>query len=109
MHSAMKQLCTIAALALSGCATTSAGLAETAVEQTVASPKSAEAFAVCVAESLPGGAQLRSLDGKFWVLVEVFGVPRYRADFLPTETGSIALLRSTAATGWKRSEVARCS
>lgn len=104
----MKQLCIIAALALAGCATTPAGLAETSLERTVSSTKTAEAFATCVAENLPGGAEMRSAEGRYWVLVKIFGSPRYRADFIPTETGSVAELRSTAATGWGK-EVDRCA
>jgi hypothetical protein len=105
----MKRLYILGPLALAGCATTPAGLAETRVERTIMSSKSAEEFAVCVAEHLPGGAELRSFAGKYWVLIEVFGTPRHRWDFTATENGSIAELRSTGLAGSEANKVQNCA
>jgi len=105
----MKRLIIIAALALAGCATTPAGLSKTRVEKTIASAKPAAAFATCFAESLPGTPELRSLDGKYWVLIEVFGTPRHRWDFTPTANGSVAELRSTGLAGAESGKVERCA
>lgn len=105
----MRKIAAFAALALTGCATTPAGLADTRVEKTILSDKTPEAFAVCVAESLPGMAELRSLEGRYWVLMEVFGTPRHRWDFKPTESGSVAELRSTGLAGSESGKVERCA
>ena len=104
----MKQLIFIAALALAGCATSPSGLASTSVESSVTSTKSAKDFAICVAESLPG-ATLRDDGTRYWVLFDVFGVPRFRWDFIPTETGSVVEIRSTAVGGAGTKEVRRCA
>lgn len=104
----MKKLLVIAAFALGGCATTPSGLASTSVEDRVTSTKSAKDFAICVAESLPG-ATLRDDGTRYWVLVDVFGVPRFRWDFIPTESGSIVEIRSTAVGGAGTREVRRCA
>lgn len=105
----MKPTAALAALALAGCATTPAGLAETRVEKTISSEKTPEAFAVCVAENLPGSVELRSLEGRYWVLIEVFGTPRHRWDFTPSATGSIAELRSTGIAGSESGKVQDCA
>lgn len=104
----MKQLCIVAALALAGCATTPAGLAETRVEKSVTSQKTAQVFALCVAENV-SGAILRDDGARYWVLLEVFGTPRHRWDFIPTETGSIAELRSTGIAGDESGSVEDCA
>lgn len=104
----MKQLVLIAALAVSGCATTAAGLSETRVEKTFESAKPAEAFALCAAENI-ASSNMRSDGTRHWVLIEVYGVPRHRWDFTPTATGSRAELRSTGFGGSGSGAVERCA
>jgi hypothetical protein len=104
----MRHTLLIAALALSGCATTPAGLASTEVKKTVASAKPAKEFALCVAENLPG-ATLRDDGTRYWVLMDVFGVPRFRWDFIPTESGSIAEARSTAIGNSGAKDAEKCA
>ena len=104
----MKQLLVIAALALSGCATTAASLAETRVEKTISSGKTAAKFALCAAENLTS-SEYRTDGERHWVLVQVYGVPRHRWDFVPTSDGSIAELRSTGLAGAGAGAVERCS
>src|SRR3546814_3651415 len=90
-----------AVLLLGGCATTPAGLQSTRVEATVSSSKSSADFATCVAEHLMGDAELRSSGDHYWVLRSVFGVPRHRRDFTPSDSGSVAELRSTGLARWE--------
>lgn len=96
-------------LVVAGCATTPAGLGATDVKATVSSQKSANEFAVCVAETLAGETQLRSNGDHYWVLREVMGVPRHRWDFHSTDNGSIAELRSTGAAGSGQDRVETCA
>lgn len=104
----MKQLCIIAAIALTGCATTAAGLAETRVKRTITSEKDAKAFALCVAENMTS-SEYRTDGERHWVLIQVYGVPRHRWDFTPSENGSVAELRSTGLAGAGTGDAERCS
>lgn len=105
---AMKQIALITALALAGCTTTPAGLAKTGIKETIPSEKPAKEFALCVAERVPG-ATLRDDGERYWVLVDVWGVPRFRFDFIPSETGSIAEMRSTAVGKSGVKDIRRCA
>src|SRR3546814_2699983 len=98
-----------AVLLLGGCATTPAGLQSTRVEATVSSSKSSADFATCVAEHLMGDAELRSSGDHYWVLRSVFGVPRHRWDFTPSDSGSVAELRSTGLAGAGQDKVRDCA
>lgn len=97
------------AFALSGCATSAAGLYETSVKKTVLSSRTSQAFATCVAESLVGAAQLRSDGDHYWVLRMVLDIPRHRWDFTPTPAGSKAELRSTGFAGDGEDKVRACA
>lgn len=98
-----------ALLFLCACATSPASLAQTRVEKTVLSSKSAETVATCVAENLTGDAQLRSLGDHYWVIRYTFGTPRHRWDFTNTADGSIAELRSTGLAGSGADRVEECA
>jgi hypothetical protein len=104
----MEKTLIIAALALAGCATTPSGVAKTEIEGTIPSAKSAQAFATCVAESLPATAQFRQNGNGYVIVVEV-GFRLFRADFTPTASGSVAELRSTGPTDWEGREVVQCA
>lgn len=104
----MKKITLLAALALSGCATTPAGLAQTDLEETVKSTKTAAAFATCLAENM-ASASLRNEGARYWVLVEILGTPRFRYDFTDTDKGSIAEVRSTAIGGAATKELKACA
>lgn len=99
----------VSAVALAGCATTPAGLADTRVEKTVASSKSSQAFANCVADNLPGDVQIRSEGAHYWVMIYTFDTPRHRWDFTPTTEGSVAQLRSTGLAGAMTGTVEKCA
>lgn len=100
----------IALLALSGCATSAAGLADSKVDTTVTSPKSAQAFATCVAEALVGNNQLRNDGDHYWVLrLNTFGVPISRWDFRNTQNGSTAELRATINVNSGDEKVRACA
>ncbi|MEO0699435.1 MAG: hypothetical protein AAFY81_06920 [Pseudomonadota bacterium] len=104
----MKQITILGALMLAACATTPAGLLDTDVEETVESTKTAASFATCVAENMSGAA-LRNDGDRYWVLVEIYDIPRMRYDFRPTENGSIVEVRSTALGGAATKELKRCA
>lgn len=100
----------IAAVMLTGCATTPAGLSGTRVEKVIESGKTPQSFATCVAESLAGEVQLRSEGEHYWVLRIVYGVPRHRWDFTARPSGgSKAELRSTGLTGAGADKVQSCA
>lgn len=105
----MKAIYLTALAALSGCATTPAGLADTDVKTSIASSKTPAAFATCFAESIAGGAQLRNNGEHYWVLRMALGVPRHRWDFKPTAAGSIAELRSTGVAGSGEDKLRACA
>ncbi|MES2002261.1 MAG: hypothetical protein V4444_08145 [Pseudomonadota bacterium] len=90
-------LLTVLSFALTGCATSSAGLYRTSVETTVSSSKTSQKFATCVAETLQGNNPLRNEGDHYWVLrMNGYGVPIIRWDFMPKLSGgSIAELRTT--------------
>lgn len=92
-----------------GCASTPAGLLETRVEESIVSQKTPQNFATCVAENMAGDVELRSAEGRYWVLVSVFDTPRHRWDFSETPNGSIAELRSTGFAGAGKGTVENCS
>lgn len=98
-YGAIKRLVLIASLALCGCVTTAAELGQSRVEKTLQSEKSAADFAMCVAENTLGAAELRNDGTRYWVLVNDPDGPRIRWDFIPTETGSIAELRTFVLLG----------
>lgn len=104
----MKKLIAIAVVALSGCTTTAAGLAETSVEKTFQSDKTARALATCVAENSSGVVDLRDDGTRYWVIVSASGIPRTRWDMFPTGTGSTAELRTTAIVGKQWAAIEPC-
>lgn len=77
-----------ACVALSGCATSAAGLYQSKVEQTFTSNKEPQVVATCAAEALIGNNQLRNDGNHYWVLrFNGYGVPQIRWDFLPRQGG----------------------
>lgn len=100
---------TLLPLLLAGCATTPAGLMDTRVETTVASSKTTAEFANCTADALAGSVDVRSQGEHYWVIRNVWGTPRHRWDFHPTETGSRAELRSTGLAGAGEDKVRDCA
>lgn len=97
-------------LALGGCATSAAGLAETGVKLTVPSPKTTEAFARCVAEALNAKAQIRNEGIHYWVVrYNTLGMAGSRWDFRPSGTGSIAELRAAINVNAGGDKVRSCA
>lgn len=104
----MKHITALAALALAGCTTTAAGLAQTSVEKAFQSKKSAAALATCVADNSTGDADIRNDGTRYWVIVSASGIARTRWDFIPTATGSTAELRTTALIGKQWAAIEPC-
>jgi hypothetical protein len=104
----MRNLTLIAATALGGCTTTAAGLSQTSVEKTFQSAKSAAVLATCVAENSSGVVDLRDDGTRYWVIVSASGIPRTRWDFMPSGTGSVAELRTTALIGKQWAAIEPC-
>lgn len=109
LYRGMRIIIIAACIALTGCASTSAGLYETAVRKTVDSSKNAQQFATCAVENFAGDAQLRSEGERYWIIRMVMDVPRHRWDFTPTATGSKAELRSTGLAGSGDDKVQGCA
>jgi len=107
----MRKFAVLAALLVTGCATSSAGLERMGVEFTVPSQKSAQAFATCAAEVLQGSVELRGAGNHYWILrPNALGVPIVRWDFKDQPTGgSIAELRATAIIGAGKDKVQGCA
>jgi hypothetical protein len=107
----MKNVMLVALLALSGCATSAAGLGRTNVEMTVTSQKPSQAFATCVAEALIGNNQLRNEGDHYWILrFNGYGIAVSRWDFKPNPAGgSIAELRATISINTGDERVKACA
>lgn len=107
----MRYLAPLPLLALTGCAASSAGLYREPVEFSVASNRSAQDFATCVAEVVQGPAELRGSGGHWWVVRATgAGTPVVRWDFTDKPAGgSIAELRATAIMGAAKDKVERCA
>lgn len=106
----MKNVILIAALSLSGCATTSQGLLESPAEFEITSEKNAQVFATCVVERLSFGGQLRSDGERYWVIRNnTLGAPITRWDFVPTESGSRAELRTSININTGKGKVQDCA
>lgn len=101
----------VSALAVSGCATSAAGLAESDVEMTLFSEKSPQAWATCAAESMIGSVDLRNDGTNWWVLrSNNFQTPVARWDFTPVAAGgSKAELRATISINTGDERVKACS
>tara|TARA_B100001057_G_C22352130_1_gene757521 strand:+ start:105 stop:431 length:327 start_codon:yes stop_codon:yes gene_type:complete len=92
-------LVVLSALAVSGCATSAAGLANTAADRTLTSAKTPKEWAICAAETLQGSNELRDDGVNWWVIrSNGYGVPIVRWDFKPAPNGSVAELRSSLGT-----------
>lgn len=106
----MRKTLLIATLALSGCATTAQGLLESPIEDEISSDKSAQVFATCVVENITYGGQLRSDGERYWVIRNnTWGAPITRWDFVPTENGSRAELRTSINVNTGKGKVEDCA
>lgn len=108
----MRLFVVLLAFAVSGCATSAAGLQRMGVEFTVISRKPAQEFATCVAEILQGSPELRGSGNHWWVLrSNAYGIPIVRWDFTDQAAGggSMAELRATAIEGAGKDKVQRCA
>lgn len=106
----MKAIILAAGLSLGGCTMSAKGLANSDLDMTVASTKSAQAFATCSAESMIGNNQLRNDGDHYWILrTNMYGVPITRWDFKPTPNGSIAELRSSLGVNVGDERVKACA
>ena len=87
-------LAILSAVALSGCATTAAGLLNSNVEQTIESTKSPQQFAECVVDNMSGQTDIRGSGDHFYVLrFSGYQMPYARWDFRARPGGSVAELR----------------
>ena len=106
----MKRCWILAIVALAGCATSAQGLLESPIEAEVTSTKTAQVFATCVVETLSFGGQLRSDGTKYWVIRNnVYGAPISRWDFIPTDSGSRAELRTSININTGKGKVEACA
>lgn len=96
-------------LALAGCATSMGALGEKSPDLVVTSPKPAEQVASCLISSLQWENQLlRLADGHFVIVRNSsYGTPIFRWDFIDTDAGSRAELRTGVGLGGSGQEKAR--
>jgi len=84
----MRLLAALLSLGLSACATTSAGLYESDVEETFTSTRAPSTVATCAADRMRGDTDVRNDGGHYWVVRKnTYGVPTARWDFYPAESG----------------------
>lgn len=93
----MRLVVLAAVILLPGCATTAAGLENSAIEETVVSSKTPREFAECSVDKMSGGTDIRGSGDHLYVLrFNGFQTPYVRWDFKPRDGGgSIAELRRT--------------
>ena len=80
------------------------------MEATLHSSKQPAAWATCVAERLAADVELRNDGTKFWIIrSNWYGSPIHRWDFIPTESGSRAELRSSININSGETRVKECA
>jgi len=97
---------------LPGCATSAAGLADSAVEETIISSKTAQQFAECAVDNMSGSTDIRGSGDHFYVLrFSGYQVPYARWDFRARPGGgSIAeLRRANVSVGSGEGDVRNCA
>lgn len=100
----------VAALSLSGCATSSSGLARLDADQSHISAKPPGVVATCVVETLIGENHIRNEGEHYWVLrVNGYGIPMIRWDFTPRpDGGTLVELRATVNVNSGDEKVKAC-
>lgn len=82
----------LAAIALSGCATSAAGLYRSKVEKTFTSEKAPQSVATCAVENLKHNTQIRNDGEHYWVMrYNGYNIPQIRWDFLPRAGGGTTI------------------
>ncbi|NIJ37920.1 starvation-inducible outer membrane lipoprotein [Sphingopyxis panaciterrae] len=106
----MRLTVAIAALALTGCAASPAGLGKDEIDMTLVSPKKPDVVAGCIALSLQGDNPAIRADENHYVVVRKngFGAPVIRWDIIGTDTGSRLELRSSLPVGSGSDKVKAC-
>lgn len=108
----MRTLALFSVLLLPACATSAAGLADSAVEETVVSSKSPQQFAECAVEHMSGNTDIRGSGDHFYVLrFSGYQVPYARWDFKARPGGgSVAeLRRANVSVGSGSGDVRACA
>lgn len=108
----MRVVVLAAVLLLPGCATSAAGLADSAVEETIASSKTPREFAECSVDHMSGSTDIRGDGDHLYVLrFSGYQTPYARWDFKARpEGGSIAeLRRANISVGSGSGDVRACA
>lgn len=93
----MRHLIVGLAIGLTACATTSAGLYESPVEETFTSTKPPSTVANCAADHMRGGAEVRNDGNHYWVLRQNgYGMTVVRWDFIPDGNGGTRIERRSS-------------
>ena len=102
----------MSAVALTGCATTAAGLLDSPVEQTFESNKTPQQFAECSVDHMSGQTDIRGSGDHFYILrFSGYQMPYARWDFRSrSEGGSVAeLRRANVSVGSGAGDVRDCA
>ncbi|HEY9090324.1 MAG TPA: hypothetical protein VIN76_01470 [Parasphingorhabdus sp.] len=108
----LKTFVILPVLALSGCATTAAGLLDSPIEQTVQSDKSPQQFAECSVDNMSGQTDIRGSGDHYYVLrFSGYQMPYARWDFRSRPGGgSVAeLRRANISVGSGAGDVRDCA
>jgi hypothetical protein len=109
----MRNLALVSVLLLPGCATSAAGLANSAVEQVIESAsKTPQQFAECSVDNMSGSTDIRGSGDHFYVLrFSGYQIPYARWDFRARSGGgSIAeLRRANVSVGSGEGDVRNCA
>lgn len=106
----MKKLLIAPMLGLAACATTSAGLADSDLEETFASRKAPDEVATCAANGMRGSEQVVREGERYWfVRRNTYGAAVTRWDFIPDGNGGTRIeLRASIPMNSGAGDVRRC-
>lgn len=110
ISTAMRTLLLAPLMGLAACATTSAGLADTNLEETFASTKDPDEVATCAANRMRGDEQVVRDGDRYWfVRRNTYGAATTRWDFIPDGNGGTRIeLRASVPMNSGAGDVRAC-